>query len=232
MTRGDDLQSLQRLDSDSDERRRRLVEVEDALGKDEEVRQARQALDHAQSWVQRCTVQQQDLELELGGLTEKTARSEQRLYGGTVKNPKVLADQQAEIASLRKRRQKLEDDLLAAMIERDEAQEALAQAKERATGTEARWSDLQADLTAERDALSEWLARAGQERTAVLARIDPSDVAAYESLRRRKRGLAVAVVRGGSCSACGVTVSAGLKWQLREGKRGHCSNCERIILLV
>lgn len=232
MSKGDDLQSLQRLDSDSDEKRHRLAEVEDALGESEEVRQARQALEGAQALVQRCAVQQRDLDLELGGLADKISRSEQRLYGGTVKNPKELADQQAEIASLRRRHQRLEDDLLAVMIEREEAEEVRAQAQERVSETETRWSVQQADLAVERDALYAWLAKADQVRAALLPNIDPGDLAVYDSLRRRKGGLAVALVRGGSCSACGVIVSPGLKWQLREGKRGHCSNCDRILSLV
>jgi len=230
MTKGADLYRLQCLDSERDTKQRRLAEVEAALGENEALRQARQALEHIQTLVKKWTLRQRDLELEIQGLSDKISRSEQRLYSGVVKNPKELVDLQAEATALRRRRQRLEDDLLEAMIGREEAEAAHDQAQEHLDETEAHWSDQQAHLAAERKTLRGELAKIEQARAGLLPGIEAGDLAVYQALRRRKGGLAVVQVRDGACGGCGVTVSSSLKWQLRQDKLAYCSNCERIIV--
>lgn len=232
MTKGADLYRLQCLDRERDEREHRLAEVEAALDESEALKQARRALESAQALVQRCRVRQRDLDLETQGLGDKISRSEQRLYGGAVKNPKELADLQAEVAVLRRRRHRLEDDLLAAMIELEEAQAAHAEARQHLDETQARWSVQQADLTAEREALQGRLAEIEQARAQVLPAIQAADLSDYQSLRRRKRGLAVVQIQDGACGGCGVGVPQSLEWQLRQEGAGYCPNCGRIVVRV
>jgi len=232
MTKGADLLHLQSLDQEEGVKRRRLAEVEAALGESEALKQARRALESTQAQVKRWTLRQRDLELQTQGISDKISRSESRLYSGAVTNPKELADLQAEVASLRRRRQKLEDDLLSAMIEREEAQAAQDEAHQSLDETQARWSAQQSDLLAEREALQEKLADLQQAREEVLPSIDAGDLAAYQALRRRKGGIAVVEVVNGACGGCGVGVSPGLEWQLRSEGLGTCSNCDRIIVRV
>jgi hypothetical protein len=202
------------------------------LGESEALKQARRALERTQAQVKRWTLRQRDLELQTQGISDKISRSEKRLYGGVVKNPKELADLQAEVAALRRRRQKLEDDLLAAMIKVEESEAAHAAAHRHVDETQALWSAQQADLTAEREVLQERLAEIEQARTELLPNIEGGDLAAYRTLRRRKSGLAVVQVRDGACGGCGVGVSPGLKWQLRQEGVGTCSNCGRMIVRI
>jgi len=232
MTEGADIYRLQCLDSEGDAKRKRLAEVGAALGESEALKQARRALEIAQALVQKWTVRQRDLELEIQGISDKTARSEQRLYSGRVKNPKELADLQAEVTSLRRRRLRLEDDLLEVMIEREEAETTRAQARQHLDETQAHWSDQQADLIAEQENLQERLAEVEQARLKLLPSIEAGDLATYQNLRRRKGGLAVTQLSGDACGVCGMAVSPSLKWQLRQGELGQCSNCERIIVRI
>jgi predicted nucleic acid-binding Zn-ribbon protein len=230
MTKAEDLYRLQCLDREGDEKQRRLAEVEAALGESEALRQARRALESAQALVQRWRLRQRDLELETQGIADRIARSEQRLYSGAVKNPKELTDLQAEVAALRRRRQKLEEDLLAAMIELEAAETAHAEAREHLDETQALWSAQQADLLAEREALQGRLAELEQARAQLLPNIAADDLADYQSLRRRRRGLAVVQVQDGICGGCGVGVPSSLEWQLRQEGAGYCANCGRIVV--
>jgi predicted nucleic acid-binding Zn-ribbon protein len=230
MTKGADLYRLQGLDSGADAKRRRLAEVEAMLGESETLQQARRAVESAQALVQKWTQRQRNLEFENQGILDENSRSEQVLYGGTVKNPKELADLQAKVGELRRRRQKLEDSLLEAMIEREETEAARARAQEHLDDTEARWSAQQADLMTEREALQGELVKIERARTNLLPSIEASDLTTYEALRRRKGGLAVAYVRDGACSGCGVAIPPSLEWQLRQGGWACCSNCERIVV--
>jgi predicted nucleic acid-binding Zn-ribbon protein len=230
MTLGADLYHLQSLDSEEDSVRGRLAEIAAALGESQQLVQARQTLEDTQAQVRKWAAQQRDLELEIQGLVDKSTRSEQRLYSGAVKNPKELADLQAEIAALKRRQLKLEDDLLDAMIERDEAESAQIQAEQQLGEIQTLWSIQQADLMAEQSELQERMAELAQERATVLPSIDASTLATYQNLRRRKAGLAVTQLNADACGACGVGISPNLKWQLREGEIVYCSNCERIIV--
>jgi predicted nucleic acid-binding Zn-ribbon protein len=232
MTKGADLYRLQCLDREGDEKRRRLAEVEAALGESENLKQARRAFESAQALVQRRGRRLRDLELETQGVVDKIARSEQRLYGGAVKNPKELADLQAEVAALRRRRQKLEDDLLVAMIELEEAETTHAEAHEHLDGTQTLWSAQQTDLLAEREALRGSLAEIEQARAQLLPNIAADDLVDYQSLRRRARGLAVVQVENGICGGCGVGVPPSLEWQLRQEGVGYCPNCGRIVVRI
>jgi predicted nucleic acid-binding Zn-ribbon protein len=232
MTEGADLYRLQSLDGEGDKKKRRLVEVEAALGESEVLREARQAVERAQKHVRKWAVKQRDLELEVQGLADKTSRDEQRLYSGVIKHPRELEDLQAEVAALKRRRQQLEEHLLEAMVEREDAEAAQAQAQNHLAEVQADWSARRADLTSEREELQTSLAGIEQAREALLPDIDAGDLAVYEALRRRKGGLAVVQLHDGACGGCGVTISPSLEWQLRQGKLVACSNCERILVRV
>ena len=69
-----------------------------------------------------------------------------------------------------------------------------------------------------------------QARADVLPTIEAGDLAAYQTLRRRKGGLAVVQVRNGACGGCGIVVSPALEWQLRHDGLSTCGNCGRIIV--
>ncbi len=224
------LYRLQSLDSEADIKQRRLKEIEAALGESAALQEARRALEDAQAQAHRQALRQRDLELEIKGLVDKAALSEQRLYSGTIKNPKELDDLQKDVASLRRRQQQLEDVLLETMIEREEAEAARARAQKHVDEIQAQWATQQADLLSERDALQRRLDEIERARAALLPTIDPGDLAVYQPLRRRKGGVAVAKALDGACSACGVALSPGLEWQLRQGKLVYCSNCERILV--
>ena len=230
MTKGADLYRLQCLDSESDEKQRRLAEVEAALGESDALRQARRALEKAEALARKWKLGQRDLELQIAGLADKTARFEQRLYSGAVKNPKELADLQAEVASLRRRRQQLEDDLLETMIEREEAEAGQVRAREHLEQTEALWTTEQADMEVERETLQGELAGLERARSALLPNIEAADLSTYRAVRRAKGGLAVVQLRDGACGGCGVTVSSRLEWELRQNTLTPCSNCGRMIV--
>lgn len=230
MTEGADFHRLQDLDSEGDKKRQRLMEVDAALGESDALRQARQSLQSEGERVRKWGVKQRDLELEVQGLADKISREEQRLYSGTIRNPKELEDIQAEVTVLKRRRQELEGDLLEVMIEREDAETAQSEAQKHLDEVQASWTAGQADLTGEREELQGKLAEIEQIRVGLLSSIDAGDLVIYEGLRRRKGGIAVVELRDGTCGGCGVAVSPGLEWQLRQGQLVTCSNCERIIV--
>lgn len=230
MTTREALYTLQQLDSERDTKQNRLTDVEAGLKDDTALREARQTLEKAEKRARERETRQRDLELEIESLADKISRSEERLYSGKVKNPKELADLQAEVASLKGRRQRLEDTLLETMIEREEAEKTRDQARAHLDEVESIWSARQADLKEEREALQQRLEEIQQRREAVVPRIDADLLATYEKLRRVKGGQAVAQVRDDTCTGCGVTISPSAEWKLRHGELIHCDSCGRMLV--
>lgn len=232
MDRGEALYRLQQLDSERDAKQDRLTEIEAALKDDSALRAARQATEKAEKRVLKWQTKQRDLELEIEGLADKTSRSETRLYSGKVKNPKELSDLQAEVASLKGRRQRLEDTLLEAMLEREDAEKTRDEAQLHLEEVAAIWSTRQADLKAEQEALVQRLEEIEEKRQAIVPRLDASVLATYERLRQAKGGQAVARIEDDVCTGCRVTISPSAEWKLRQGELVHCDTCGRIVVSV
>lgn len=230
MGRGEDLYRLQQIDTEWDAKHGRLAEIKAVLADDRALRKARKSLKEAEERTRRWQTKQRDLELEIESLSDKMARSEKRLYGGKVHNPKELSDLQAEIDSLKRRRQRLEDTLLEAMIKREEAQTTLDAANAGLEDEKSKRAKLEADLEEEREALKRRLEELARKRELVTSRIDASTLTTYERIRDLKGGQAVAEISGDACSACGVTVAPSLEWRLREGEMIQCDTCRRILV--
>ncbi len=230
MTRGEDLYHLQQIDSEKDAKENRRAEVEAALGETETLQQARRDVKKTEKRARELARKQRDLELEIESLSEKASRSEERLYSGKVTNPGELEDLQREISSLKRRRRRMEDDLLEMMIEREEAEDAHENAVAHLQETESSWENQQAALRAEREALESRLAELTEEREETLPAIDSADLTTYQMLREHKGGQAVACVQDGVCKGCGVTITSNLDWKLREGELMRCDTCGRLLV--
>lgn len=231
MNRAVHLYRLQQLDQEEESLRRRLREVTAALGETPALQEARQAAQRAADQAHRWAVRQRDLELALRGLKDEIASAERTLYNGSIRNPKALDELQKKVLSLKKLQEKREEELLEAMIAREEAEEAQKQAQARLAEVESAWRRDQAALEAEKGQLEGRLTEIGRARAALLPAIPREDLELYRNLRRTKGGLAVAVMRSGACTACGMEVPSGRLERARETDIFFCGNCERILIL-
>jgi len=211
--------------------RGRLAQVEASLKEPSALQQARQAVQRTTEALRQATVRQQDLELQVAGLKQKHAASEQRLYGGTVRNPKELSDLQAEVASLKRRLKSAEDELLEAMIAREEAVDAAAQAQERLQAAEHEWNAAHQSLLAEKEQMQARLAELAAARDGLLPEISAADLKTYRRLRAEKKGSAVARVHDETCGECWMEIPPGRLQQARQDDLVFCGNCERILFL-
>ena len=231
MGRSEELYRLQQIDSERDAKLRRLSEIKATLDDDRALQKAQKSVKESEKKARKWQTRQRDLELEIDSLSDKMSRSEKRLYGGKVHNPKELSDLQAEIESLQRRRRSLEDTLLEAMINREEAEGAFDAASGHLEEVESRRLTEHADLEAERKAVQQRLEELANRRTRPASRVDAAVLATYERIRELKRGQAVAQIKGGACSACGVAVAPSMEWRLREGEMIQCDTCRRILVL-
>lgn len=171
-----------------------------------------------------------DGELEL--LSQKIEKEESRMMSGTIMNSKELSAIQAEIMSLRKKRDEMETEDLEEMevldgfrLEIKKAEELIARVTEQERLARKAYEDELAEKQRE-------LAELEAQRDALKERLDPETVAIYEKLLEQKDGLAVVeIIQGRSCGGCRIEFSRTQidRFQHEEGVF-RCEFCRRMLV--
>ncbi len=230
MKRARALYQLQVLDTDVEQKRRRLKEVESHLKETDELRAARSAVQKAEKQLKEAQTRLHRLELENQDLQGEIADTERSLYSGRITIPKELRSLEEKSKNLKARRAKIEDDQLDSMVAVEEGEALLAESRAVLAHVDADWKTSQASLITERDQLKAGIAKQSADRAALRDAIPSKDLAVYDNLYGRKGGCSVARLSSGSCGACGVSVSARQIQAIADGEElVPCSACERIL---
>ncbi len=230
MTQIHQLFQLQQLDTEIDEKKKRLGQVLQAQKEPPSLLAARQRAETAAAELQKWQAKHQDLTLEVSSVTTKAKNSENRLYSGKVTNPKELADLQQEIESLGRRKAALEDEVLEALVMVEDAEAEKTAADSELETAVAKWETQSAHLKEEQNELALSLHKLMQTRKNKAAAIDAASLQEYDQLRQQKHGLAVAKLRVNMCLGCQTTVSANKVKEVDEGRKVYCGGCGRLLV--
>ncbi|MCA9917117.1 MAG: hypothetical protein KC445_04150 [Anaerolineales bacterium] len=220
---------LQKLDTEIDEKKKRLGEVLKAQKEPQSLMEARKRDEAADVELHQWQAKHQDLTLEVGGINTKAKNSENRLYSGKVTNPKELSDLQQEIEALSRRKAVLEDAVLEALVMIEDAQTEKTAAQEALATAVAQWEKQSAHLKAEQNELALSLHKLMQTRKTKASAVDAATLREYEELRKQKHGTAVAGLRVNMCLGCRTTVSANKVKEVNEGRKVYCGGCGRLL---
>jgi predicted nucleic acid-binding Zn-ribbon protein len=224
------LYQLQSLDSKIDDANQKLVDIAAKLSENQALVKARTAAEAAEQNLRKAQAAMQDLDLEVKSLADKISNEEKVLYSGKVLNAKEAANLQDEVASLKRRHAELEERLLEAMLEVEDAETSLNGRREEFVQTEANWTSNQEVLHQTQTEVETTLGELQERRPAVTGTIDNEELEKYESLRARKAGRAVVLVKAGVCQGCGMTLSNSRVQRARaEVGLTYCSTCGRIL---
>ncbi|MFN2587987.1 MAG: zinc ribbon domain-containing protein [Actinomycetota bacterium] len=206
---------------------RRLADVNAALAElDADLEIARKQHDEIVREVAR-------LEGESGLLDQKIAREEQRLFSGGVSNPKELSALQAEVESLKRKKTSLEDELLEAMLGREQAattMEGLTKEREETAAEAGSLTETVGGLTAE---IGAGLQKHSSARAQIAATIPPDVLTLYERIREAKAGVGAAALEAGTCLGCHTKLPQRELERMRaEGGLQRCDNCRRILVVA
>ena len=157
-------------------------------------------------------------------------RLDERLYGGGVTNPQQLAAAQEERAFTSARKKEAEDQLLETMIDLDELDPVLTEARETSSklqkerpGLERAWRKEEREAASQIEALR-------ADREALLPTMPGNLLPLYESLRKSKSGRAMALVERGTCQGCRLSLTTQETQRARRGQQiVQCSSCGRIL---
>ena len=224
---------------DLDTRLDRLEHRRDELEGGSELAVARRAVEDAESRlgelrlaldeVSRASIR---LEHEIDSFAAKSAAEEKRMYDGSIANAKELEALQHEIASLKERRSRAEDELLEQMERRDDLDTRAGAAADELEAARGRVDAIGGDAARELEEIAATSEELRAARTALVPAFDEELLELYEDLRRQKRGVAAAALIDGVCQACHEKLSAMELARLKQtdGIR-RCEYCRRILII-
>ncbi len=210
--------------------RRRLLQIQEQLGENEELQTARGKVADAEAQLHQWHGQQKDADLELQTLQERIADTNERLMSGRVTNPKELESLQASVESLSRHASDVEDKGVEALLEIETLTEQLAADQVKLSEIETAWKAGQADLLEEEKKMKRNYLILKKRRESIAQAMDADSLAEYERLRKRKGGVAVTKVAGENCEACGVKLPTGvISAALSQQSLVICTSCGRIL---
>jgi predicted nucleic acid-binding Zn-ribbon protein len=226
---------LQELDLSIDRLESRRREIESG----EEIEEARRRVEAAEERVGELRMaldsiirEETRLDHDASTLEQRIKAEQQRLYDGSVANPKELQAIQAELTNLRARKSRLEDEELDQMERREEMEKRLPALEGDMAEARKRLDDMEAASERELQQIGSSLAERRVEREKLVPEFDEELVELYEDLRAQKRGIGAAALKDGVCQGCHEKLSAVYLDRLKrqDGIR-RCEYCRRILVL-
>ena len=165
-------------------------------------------------------------------LDQKIAREEQRMFSGGVSNPKELSALQAEVESLKRRKSGLDDELLEAMLGREQTTatiDGLTKEREETATESAELTKVVEGLTGD---IAGQLEKHSAARTEIASELPPDLLKLYEQIRASKGGVGAAALEAGTCLGCHTKLPQRELERMRaEGGLQRCDNCRRILVI-
>jgi predicted nucleic acid-binding Zn-ribbon protein len=164
-------------------------------------------------------------------LTAKIATEEDKLYGGKVSNPKELRSIQAEVQSIKRKRDQEETLLLEEMEKAEELESAIGGSEEKERETQAGVQARRGELARELDRIAQARGGAETRRAGLRPGISDASLKVYDDLVSGRSRIAVVKVVEGACQGCHMSLPAQEYDRfLNSDGLFRCSNCRRILV--
>ncbi len=231
----EDLLELQALDSAID----RLLERRTNLPALARFQAAHRRLEQLKSDITAAEAAKRELDLaesraegEMRLDEDKVQREEQRLFAGIGLTAKDLTHLRDEVAMLRERISKREDEALALIEQQQATADRLGELAAQRAGTAAEKAELEAEIAAAWKEIDAELAGLETRKAAAVRSIDPDLIALYEELRPLKEGVAAApLTADNTCGGCHLKLSAAEQIEVQRSSPPRCLHCRRILVL-
>jgi predicted nucleic acid-binding Zn-ribbon protein len=222
---------LQRVDLTWTKVARRLQQLQQLLGESDELRTARQQVAQTQAELHDWHAKQKNAELEDKTLAERIRATEEKLMSGSVRNPKELDALQQSLDALRRQRELVAEHGVQAMSQSEALAGRLASEQAHLASIENGWNGNQNELREEETKLKHNGVLLKRKREQLAAGMPETLRDRYETMRKRKAGVAIATVQNGTCSACHVTLPTGVVNSLRGATSlVLCPSCGRYLV--
>lgn len=227
------LGDLQKLDIEIDELSEKfahLPEQDELQSLEKELKRAEGMLEEKQISLSSNRSTQKKIEGELELLELKINHEDEKLYSGTIANPKELKSIQEEVNLLKEKKDKIETDLLEILDKIDNVNSEAKEISSRVEGLKREVERAEEDYRKAYEESEKRLQDLEAEKEKARSEISSSLVSVYEDIRKQKKEAAVAISEG-VCQGCFVELPAEeVDKMLRNDKLWRCSQCRRILL--
>jgi predicted nucleic acid-binding Zn-ribbon protein len=226
------LVALQALDTAADAARKRINEIpaaERAL--DAAIAAAQTVVDSARATAKGNADARRALEKDAAAIDARMAKFEDHKAAVKTNQEFQALNHEIEVAVAAK--SALEDQIIALLDEADTLDKILKDAEavlaERRKDADAERAFLRGDRAAQESELT----RLSAARVPAAAAVPAPVLAKYDQLLKGRKGVAVAAMVGGLCTACHVRLRPNVEQQVRKGDTiVNCDSCQRILYYV
>jgi uncharacterized protein len=175
--------------------------------------------------------ERRDLEAEIQVIQARIAKHKDQLY--QVKTNEQYKAMLHEIGGEEANIRRIEDSVLEKMLEAEQLEKYVKDAEARLEGEKSRVASAKAKLEAERQRDIDERSGHERRRAELAGALSPSVRALYERMLPARNGVAVVMVRDGSCGACHVLLRPQAYNEVRQNDAVMtCENCGRILYYI
>jgi predicted nucleic acid-binding Zn-ribbon protein len=224
------LSRLQKIDTELDQISQRQQEIIRLIQDESIVDEVKARLDAVDGELSARQKVLQGIEDKNNQIQTKLQDDERSLYGGNIRLPRELQDLQNEIASLKKQISVQDEQQFDTMMQIEDLEKQRSMIKGELAEAQSVFATHVAGWKGENSSLDKKKENLSTERNAAVQNLDETSLQKYESLRKTKRGLAVALVSEQACTACGATLTPA-DWQAARSPQRLvlCTSCGRIL---
>ena len=165
-------------------------------------------------------------------IEQKIKREENKLYSGTVSNPKELMGIKSEIDDLKKQVDRMDTEILEQMEALDDLTEKENSLLKIIEERKAEIGKLESEITQLESDIRSSVSNLEGEVSNVRGRISEDVLVLYDRLRKEKDGRVVATIKGGACSVCNMTLPFEKVEKMNDREQYYrCEFCRRIIVI-
>jgi len=173
-----------------------------------------------------------DCELKLKSTEQERKQLKDRLYSGSIMNPKELQDVQAKIESLGRAKGSLEEQGLLLMDEVEAQSAAVATRQTESEQLRQTAERTEQTFREETDRLTALIADLEAQRATTAEPVQPALLSKYDRIRKGSQNLGLVLVETDLCPGCRTQITPHKLKRLRQPTELiHCDNCNRILYL-
>ncbi|MBM4463299.1 MAG: hypothetical protein FJ012_08195 [Chloroflexi bacterium] len=231
MNPGKQLHNLQEIDLELDKKGAALLHVESQLSHNQLLAEVRARLESKQKQLAELQTKEREKEWAMEDLLSKIKPLREKLYAGSVKNPKELSSLQQQFEQLKGQVSQEEDKALEIMSQVEAVQREIVGLLAEVKKLEEEWQKKRERLLAEQSELTSAIDALGKRRNEIAATVELVHLELYEALRVKRQGYAVARIEQGRCQGCRITLSTSEMTRARAGAIVQCDSCSRVLYL-
>lgn len=224
------LYELQKIDTRIGDLERTRRYLDDGTSLRQQLQSLGQDLDAASIDLRKFEGDYHDRELQLKGVEDKIKKHRDRLFSGTIGNPKELQDLNHEVESLTRHKGELEEALLLMMDDLEASRATVRGKQAEVDASQKELLKVESDYGQTVQRLEAQAGELRQQRAPRAATVDESYLDTYERTRNHAANLAVAKVDKSLCSGCLIQLTGYILKRLKESEDLiTCESCGRLL---